>query len=286
MEKTRSTTRSTSTSNKENSAIPDSGSKAGSPPGDAQYSLIMDELRSIKSDLQGFKNIQTKVTALFDEFKDFKTSITFFNTKMEDFEANLKKTMEKVKNIDVVQIKNSELEAKIMMLEAKMDDQERQQKNFDIEIRGVPEIEGENLQNILFNISKKINTTTTTNDIETSFRAPGRTIPTKTRPIIVRFKHVHLRNDFLNCTKKYNMNAVLKEDKLNTSSIGLSGPRTPVFISEHLTSTNKRLFYLAKKTATEKKLAYVWIKSGRVYIRQTPESRAILITSENTLLTL
>lgn len=280
---TRRTVRSTSTSRKENAPPTANVSKPGLTPGET---LLMEELRQIKVELQEFKNIQSKVAGIYEEFKEFKTTITFFNSKMEGFEDELKKAMHKLKSVDSVQKKNLELEAKLTMLEFKIDEQERQQNNFVAEIRGIPEAEGENLQNLLFNINQEIRTATTKNDVESTFRAPGRPTPTKIRPIIVRFKDIHLRDEFLSSVKRYNLNATSKEEKLNTSSIGLSGPRTPVYISEHLTSTNKRLLYLAKKMATEKKFAYVWAKAGRVYVRQTTETRAVLITSENILLTL
>lgn len=98
----RRTARSTSTSSKENAPPPTNVSKPGLTPGET---LLMEELRQIKVELQEFKNIQTKVTGLYEEFKEFKTTITFFNSKMEGFEGELKEAMHKLKSIDSVQKK-------------------------------------------------------------------------------------------------------------------------------------------------------------------------------------
>lgn len=177
------------------------------------------------------------------------------------------------------EIKNNVLEKKVNELQEQIYEQERQNTETCAEIRGITEIQEEKLNDIISNLNNAIKLNK--NDIEDSYRAPGKSNPTALRSIIIKFKNPTGRDAFINEAKKYNKDAASGDERLSTSKIGFSEPRMPVYINELLTTQARRMLYLSKSLERNNNFAYVWVKAGRVYIRQQADSRAIQIRSEN-----
>lgn len=248
--------------------------------------LILAELAEIKKNYKKINTIEETMTNLSKEitarFEEYKTSLNFFYDKIDDFEKKVAQTEKKVKELSTMDIKHKVLEQKIHELQEQLDEKERQNMQTSAEIRGIPEIQDEKLNDIIFNINNAIKLNK--NDIEDAYRAPGKRNHSATRSIIIKFKNQNGREEFLNEAKKFNKNAENSADRLNTSKIGFSGPKMPIYINEHLTTHAKRMLFLSKQIAKKNHFAYVWVKAGRVYIRQQADSRAIFIRTENTIL--
>lgn len=176
--------------------------------------------------------------------------------------------------------KNSDLEAKIEVMETLMEHIDRQNKSKNVEIRGIPEINGENLKNIIVNIKKTTNSNDE-NNIDAAYRITQKVTKNQPRPIIIKFKTHVDRDDFLNAIKKFNKQAANREDTLNTTLIGMSGPSSLIYISEHLTFHAKHLWFLARKATRENTYKFAWTRGGQVYVRKDTGTPVIVINDKN-----
>lgn len=102
------------------------------------------------------------------------------------------------------------------------------------------------------------------------------------RSIVVQFNSVKIRDEYLAASLSFNKNKPIK-DKLNSSHIGLEGEKTAIFISEHLSPTNKALHAATRAAAKEKGYKYVWVKNGRVFARKSDDSDYIFIRNTDSL---
>ncbi|CAH2108022.1 unnamed protein product [Euphydryas editha] len=59
-----------------------------------------------------------------------------------------------------------------------------------------------------------------------------------------------------------------KSDKLNTSHLGMAGDKKPIYVIEHLSPALKSLHAATRLKAKQKDYKFVWVKSGRIYVRK------------------
>lgn len=245
--------------------------------------LILAELLEINKKLGKIDVLQDKISEMAEEIKVFKNINNMMNTKIEVLQNQLTEAEKRI----------TEMDCRVRTLEKDTERKNRENNSNCLEFRGVPEYQDETprmLKNIIFNISKTANYTIEA-DIFSIYRTGitqknvNNTRPDdkgrKNRTLVVKFNAINDKEQLHNAIKKYNRLSESVEEKLNTSAIGLSGPRTPIYCSELLTFQAKRLWYLSRKLATESKYKYVWTKSGQIFIKKDDNSRPILVDSEH-----
>lgn len=216
--------------------------------------LLYNEIKSIKTE-------QFKLLHMFDSFK--KT--------LNDYKVITENLVKE--NID---LKNDIkiLHSKILNCENKFDKDKQNKLDNNVIINGVTEIENENIMDIVTNISKEFEVNTNNDDFEKIVRI--KTASEKSglpRGILVIFKDKSKRNKLIENRKR----------KVYTDTIGMTGEKKQVFISEHLT---KRKQYISKIARDKKRLGlikYVWIKNGDIFVRSTDDSKIIKIKNINQL---
>lgn len=248
-------------------------------------SALADQIPTNLKDIQDLvmnktSNLEKKQNDILDQNNKILESIQFMSSQYEDFMAKIRDI--ELKNDELTK-KNSTLEARIYVLEKCVDMQERELKANNIEIRGIPEIKGENLQDVLFNICKTTKSSTDTKDIDAIHRAAKKNNNSHPREIIVKFKTNIAREHLLTDVKTFNKNKQNLEDKLNTSNIGIAGSCSPIYISEELTFRGKQLWYKTRTAAKEKQYRFAWIKRGQIYLRKNEGTNAIIISDESKL---
>ncbi|XP_039764477.1 uncharacterized protein LOC120636965 [Pararge aegeria] len=145
-----------------------------------------------------------------------------------------------------------------------------------LEIQCLPEHRAENLPNIITQIGKVTGTCISDADIHKCTRIAkiSRENP-RPRSVFVKFSSPRIRDTFLAGVMKFNKR--IKDEKLNTSHIGIGGENKPIYVVEHLTPELKKIHASARLTAKKLKYRFVWIKNGRVFLRKTDESEHIVI---------
>jgi hypothetical protein len=152
--------------------------------------------------------------------------------------------------------KLTDLERKYEELENSL---ELSEKSVDIIVRGIPMLKDENLETYYKNIAVAIKFDPEILPRVRAFRLgrkkPGsRTDP----PILFKFSNRFDRMDFFR--------AYLKDINLKLSDIGLTTD-TRIYLSDNMTTMNRRIFQAAWKLRDEKKIFSVKTISGKVYIR-------------------
>jgi hypothetical protein len=108
-------------------------------------------------------------------------------------------------------------------------------------------------------------------DVDALHEVPSKRTDKK-RIVVVALKYRSKRDEILKCK------SILR--KYNES---LEDQSTRVFVNEHLSPDNKKLFAMAAKLKHELGYKYLWTKQGIVFLRKDDDSRYIRISSEDEL---
>lgn len=222
-----------------------------------------DQDKKINSILATLKDIQ-------QTNKMIQTSITFLS------EENIE-----LKN----KIAQLEIEAKrdkeqIVLLESKLEDNQRTDRKTNIEIRNVP-LKGnetkKDLLEMIIHLTKTINIDITKQDVKDVIKINKKTKEKST--IVVEFTNTFAKTDVLKAAKAYNSKN--KDSKLRALHLGLkTNHDIPIYISENLTLKASRLHFLARDLKISKNYKYCWTSYGKVYLRMDDNTPIITVTSE------
>lgn len=238
-------------------------------------------LKVIKAELPGMISsiLKTELSSIKNDMSDFRHSVDTMSTMHDE----IKKMVETlVKDNASLSKKCIVMNNTVTELSERLNNLEQHLRESNLEIQGVPEFHNESLPIFLQQCSKVVGYNLQTDDVIKCTRVAKQNKESKfPRAIIVKFKNVRIRDEFYSAVYRYNKSN--PNEKLNTSLLGIAGDRRPVFVSEHLSPTNKSLHAAARKKAKEMGYKFVWIKNGHVYVRKTVESKFILIKNNSSL---
>lgn len=203
------------------------------------------------------------------ELRLLRESVTFCSNKVTDFELQLSKLNECIKTTEVLKAENAIIKDEIKTLQAKLNDVEQSALCNNIEIHGVPEKAGENLNEVFRAIGTHVNYPLQETMIDTLYRVPTRD-PKLPKNIIVKFASRKLRDSFLAAvkTKRLSVPRGSRGIKIDNVSDGL-------YVNEHLTTANKILYRSVRDVAREKQYKYVWIRGGKIFARKDDRARVL-----------
>ncbi|CAH0717517.1 unnamed protein product, partial [Brenthis ino] len=226
------------------------------------------ELKSIREELTGLQSIKQSLEYLSSHFDSIKQELE---------EAKKEITSLKKDNYDLRQVLNSQNNT--------INNLEREIRATNLELHCVPEHRSENLVTTIEQIGRVINVPLTEGAISKCTRiAKINKETSRPRSVLVKFSNPLLRDSFLAGVIKFNKSN--PDSKLNTSHLGISGDKKPVYISEHLTSTAKDIYAATRIFAKEKQYRFVWSRNGNIYLRKSISSDVILVKSKEFLKTL
>lgn len=203
-----------------------------------------------------------EVDALRKEVADMRESMKMFNELYE----NMKKQTETLTK------DNKTLHEANRQLTMRIGEQEQYSRLNNVEIRGVPCTEGESCLQIVQDIGSKVGCPIIASDIDIVHRVPAKN---KTTHIIARF---------CSRSKKAEFASKARKARMTTGKIGFTeNSDEPVFVNDHLTPENKRLFAQALALKKEKGWKYLWTDRCAIKARKTDDSRVHRISSTNDL---
>lgn len=141
-----------------------------------------------------------------------------------------------------------------------------------VEIKGVPCTQGEDCVAVMAAIGEKVECPVSPTDLDIVHR-----VPTKNgqQNIIARFCSRDKKNEFVKKARKA---------RLDTRALGFSGQHMQsVFVNEHLSPENKRLFSKALTLKKEKGWLFLWTDNCHIKARQNTASRVFRIASDSDL---
>lgn len=103
-----------------------------------------------------------------------------------------------------------------------------------------------------------------------AFRLPSK-VADKPRKLLVCLSSIEEKLSFIDRVKK---------QKLTANNIDKNWGKTAIFVNDQMTSTNRDLFFKARKTAKEVGYKFIWFKNNKIFVRRNESSKAIIITDE------
>lgn len=220
---------------------------------------------------------------LLKEIRSMGTRFDTVNERLEKLDHRLDNNVSDINNrishvSESLSAVNNETTKELVALTKRIDALEMNNtKNIDLIIKGIPCVDGENLQSMISAISRVINF----ND-EQSITSIYRMKSTSTsvvniRPVIVKFVNQHSRRLF---HVKYF--AFTKSDCLRLSHIGI-GSDNRIFINENLSKQNLDLLRKAKKLKKDGKIAAAYSYDGQVciYHHSSDKKFDVVLNSED-----
>lgn len=167
---------------------------------------------------------------------------------------------------------NKNLKAENDALRKRVADLEQYTRLNNVEIRGIPTMQGEDCSAIVVSIGNQAKCPISASDLDIVHRVPAKSGQCN---IIARFCSRAKKNEFVKMARKA---------RLDTRSLGFSGENpTPVYVNEHLSPDNKRLFGKAVTFKKEKNWRFLWTENCQIKARQSEDSKVFRIMSESDL---
>lgn len=227
---------------------------------------ILESIKCIQLDLAELKSIRA-------EFTEVKSSIEFVHQSVESLDTKVLSIEREIESLQKTKDEILALQNRCEKLENANREHEQRSRLNNIEIKGVPFTNSENLYTILDKIGKIINCNIPKEQINYIARVPMRN-DSVNKNIICSVNNLYLKNDFVAAAKTCKM--------ITPNDLGLKG-ESRIFINDHLTLENKTLLNKTKMLAKERSYAFVWVKGCRIFLRKNPTSPVQNIKTEQDL---
>ncbi|XP_063823055.1 uncharacterized protein LOC135072955 [Ostrinia nubilalis] len=211
-----------------------------------------------------------RLTTLIEQNSEIKKSVDSMAAKYESL----------LNKVDVLEKENSQFKTEIRTLENKVELLEKEAKSTSIEIRNIPKADQENKKSLtetVKTIASIVETDLDEGEIKDIFR-------TKSSAIVVQFTSVIRKQTVISKFKEFNKTKrTTQEAQLNTETLGLQGTAKPVYISDHLTTKSRHIFFLARELIKTKKLVAAWTYHGNIYVKREDSDQPVRISNEQDL---
>lgn len=213
------------------------------------------------------------------QISGFQESLSFISKQYDDLLQSVNK---KNDIINSLVSKTEKLSSQLKSVTDRIVQVEQNMRVTNIEINGIPEHKSENLLRTVEQLGRIVQSPIAPNDIlHVSRVAKINKESSRPRSVIVKLRSQLRRDELLVAVSRFNKKN--KDNKLSTEHLGIGGSRSPVFVSEHLTLTNKQLHAAARKKAKEAGFKFVWIRDGRIFTRKSEQSHVIYLKDEDSL---
>lgn len=231
-------------------------------PTNAELAKRIEELESLVAGLAS--KLEEKTGK--GEVDDLRESVEFMSRQFDDL---VKGREELVASNKTLVASNKELLAKNEALEKRLANMEQYSRLNNVEIKGVPVTKGENCLAILTAMGDAVDCPISSGDLDIVHR-----VPTKGEGmnIIARFCSRDKKNDFARKARKARVMA---------NQIGFSDqPHDPVYVNDHLTYENKKLFAQALALKKAHSWQFLWTDNCQIKARKMCDSKVFRISSE------
>lgn len=216
--------------------------------------------------------IQCGITTHTEQNKNIVSSIDLLAQKYE----------EALTRIKLLEQKSISDDKYIQYLVNRLEYTERNQLSSSLEIRNITKKDKEtkeDLCSIVQKVGDALKIPIQAGDIRDIFRPNTKNV--NNQPIVVHLNSVFLRDKVISSVKEYNRKN--STSKFSSSTLKLEGPSKPIFISESLTSTTKKLFFRAREFARGNNYKYCWCSKGNIFLRRIDGDPLIKIKHEKDL---
>lgn len=234
---------------------------------------IMAELRTMQTHLSSLPVLVQDVKSIKDEINELKKSCDFNSAILDDHSLRLKSMENELPKLSALQENILTLNSDVAALRSEYVSRDQWQRINNVEIKGVPLKNNEDLFMILDRISKAVDYQIHKTNVNYISRVPMKN--SKEKLIIVSFINRYIKEDFLASARS--------KKKLSASEIGFGDCSQNVFLNDHLTPEYKQLLTSTKSSLKLKGYKYIWVKYGKIHVRKNDNSKIYIINSQTDL---
>uniref|UniRef100_A0A2A4JSX1 L1 transposable element RRM domain-containing protein n=1 Tax=Heliothis virescens TaxID=7102 RepID=A0A2A4JSX1_HELVI len=237
------------------------------------------EVISIRKELSVLKEtvckLESRQTEAERDITSLKNSMQHHSDEYDDIAKKLEIQSKEIKDLYQLKKELDEVKVQNRQLRTDINASEQRDRLLNIEIVGIPELENENLNEIMSKIGNYTEIDMTSDDIlqvnrvTAKFKVHGRP-----RNIVVKLRNRQLKDNIISQARKR---------RLSTKDLNIQGSVIPIYINEHLTPYNKNLLKKTKEIAKIKEYQYVWTKNCRIHVRKAVTIPAMFISDEEDL---
>lgn len=246
--------------------------------------IIREELAVVLDSFKAsiVKEFELKTKTVLDRCDQISNALQGIEYQQKELKEDI---VSNSQHITLLETENKSLRNIVNDLNSRICQIEQHARATNLEIQNVPEYRSENLVSIVKQIAAVTDCHLEDSDVQLCTRtAKINKDSRRPRSIVVKFTSQRTRDHFLASTLKYNKKSKTPTDKLNTSHLGIGGDKRPVFVVEHLSPVQKSLHAAARTKAKELNYKFVWVRSGKIFMRKTETSEYKLIKSNQDLL--
>lgn len=228
----------------------------------ASLPQLVESVKSIHTELAELKNLKSELT-------DVKESISYMHNSVDTLSSKICNIEKEMQTLFKTREEVQQLQQRMDKLEGLVRDGERRSRMNNIEIKGVPMTQSENLFQIFAKLGEHIKCHIPKEQINYITRIPMRNDKVN-KTIIVSVHNRYQKEDFV---------AIAKKCTIVPADLNLPG-NSRIFINDHLTLEDKLLLNKVKSLAKEKNFAYTWVKGCKIFVRKSSTTHVINIKTE------
>ncbi|XP_063380967.1 uncharacterized protein LOC134667475 [Cydia fagiglandana] len=236
---------------------------------------ILAKITELQVQFSAIQVIQSDMSQVKTDLAEMRNSL---NTKVEEMAVRIDSIESRVDALESCRAELTEVKNMVHHIMADQRNNDQWVRRSNIQLNGIPETRGENLQVILKSLADlsgyPLNTSSDI-DFVTRVAVKNDKDNNNPKPIIVKFLARYKKDDFLSSLRK------LKN--LKASDLGFSNNENRIFINDHLSTFNKYLLKQAQIKKTQKGYKYCWVRNCTVMVRKSDSSPILYITSEEAL---
>lgn len=219
-------------------------------------------VKNIKAELSTLKTIKPEIA-------DIKSSLEFIGHKMGALSDKILGMEKDIKTLQKTKHDVEYLQLRVEKLEAQNQEVEQRSRLNNLEIKGVPVSNNENLFEVVSKIGMHVKCAIPKEQINYIARIPVRDSKA-IKTIVVAIHSRYIKDEFVSVARKCTITA---------TALGMSGS-SRIFVNEHLTIVNKILLNKIKALAKDKGFAFVWVRGCKIFVRKNEGSPKIQIRTE------
>lgn len=244
--------------------------------------ILATEIRNLMQEC-----LKVDISPLKAELSATRKEINHLKSSLEELKGQYntykKEIAQKIQSVEDRQNKEIlELAANNRDIISRIEIIEQNSRAANLEIQCLPEHRIENLIATTKQLARVVSFDLKEEDLLMCTRvAKANTKSERPRSIVVKLRSPLVRDSFLASVLKFNKSH--SSDKLNSGHLGIGGNKCPVFVTEHLSPHYKSLHRATRIKAKENSYKFVWVRAGRIFIRKSETSPAILIKNFESL---
>ncbi|XP_050557468.1 uncharacterized protein LOC126911957 [Spodoptera frugiperda] len=253
-------------------------------PVQADMESIMAELKALSAQMdtlptlmENMKAIQLELAELKStrsEYESLKTGVEFLDQTVEALANKVSGLQNEVDCLAKSKDQMTALHDRCSRLEDIQREAEQRSRLNNLEIKGVPMTNSENLFEIVGKIGDLIGCNIPKEQINFIARVPTRNND-QNKNIICSVHNRYLKNNFVAAAKKL-------KSSITASKLGLKSDSV-IYVNDHLTFENKMLLNKTKKLARERGFLYTWVVGCKILTRKNATSPTHHIKTEQDL---